>query len=1048
MPVNAEIEATPAVEPEDQSRLITDLIAKIAPLLPPQGPVSAFTFLNVLEALEELPFEEGVRKGARIFGCRPYLAEDQYQRHLANGRIHRADLLIELLTDLGERSHEQIGSLGPLLHLRTAMLSHPLRSGPVEELRWFVAETDALTKMSPEAPLDMRERMISSTRDWMNQGVKNASETTEGKKSVASHQRLLADLMEHFGDSSSWNSDTWEEISLKALWRICREGVHGVDVPWQRPSLPVRQHDLLLEFTGVDSDALVNDLLIRFCASYADQGLADWALPNRAEGFFRAFVELFRQRGGPPDRWRQNLGVELERMHATGVSPAESIQESLHALGVPAEEWEEYLTATVCALKGWAALLYQMEVRSDRVPIPAREGTLLEYVAVRMILERCALQYVAQTTLPESVPLSELRSYLIARVRAHRLSSIEQRALSVFQLAQVLGWFPATLIQLTRDQWTKLVTEIEAFGNLERRRIFHNAYERRYRTKALDAIAIRAAMPARRVERPRFQACFCIDAREESFRRYLEEIVPDVETFGAPGFFSVPIYYKGVADAHFAALCPIVVRPKHWMIEEVVSGLEETHRTRAQTRKVIGTASHRLHRGSFGATAGALLTASLGVLASVPLVARVLFPRLTAQIRRSANSYVEPPRRTRLRLERKSVEPGPEGDGIGFSLPEMANIAERVLRDIGLTHNFSRLMIFFGHGSSCLNNPHKSAYDCGACTGSAGGPNARALALMLNDPRVREILNSRGLKIPADTIFLGGLHNTGDDTCKFFDLDLLPDSHRADLASAEKTLADVCRRNAHERCRRFQSAPLNLTPEAAHRHAEGRTEDLAQTRPEFGNATNALCFVGRRERIRGLFMDRRCFMHSYDPTADDENFSILGRILAPVVPVCEGINLTYFFSYIDSPGWGSGTKLPHNVASLLGVMDGYQSDLRCGLPFQSVEIHEPMRCLFVIESTPEAMENIMARDAVVRRILRNNWAQLALLDPHSAEIHWYRKGEFRIYHPESLRLGIAPTSLSWYQGHREHLEFALIEDAFVKPEYESRTSPSGANHGS
>jgi uncharacterized protein YbcC (UPF0753/DUF2309 family) len=38
-----------------------------------------------------------------------------------------------------------------------------------------------------------------------------------------------------------------------------------------------------------------------------------------------------------------------------------------------------------------------------------------------------------------------------------------------------------------------------------------------------------------------------------------------------------------------------------------------------------------------------------------------------------------------------------------------------------------------------------------------------------------------------------------------------------------------------------------------------------------------------------------------------------------VTPVCSGINLQYFFSYVDPPGWGSGTKLPHNITSLLGV---------------------------------------------------------------------------------------------------------------------------------
>jgi uncharacterized protein YbcC (UPF0753/DUF2309 family) len=207
---------------------------------------------------------------------------------------------------------------------------------------------------------------------------------------------------------------------------------------------------------------------------------------------------------------------------------------------------------------------------------------------------------------------------------------------------------------------------------------------------------------------------------------------------------------------------------------------------------------------------------------------------------------------------------------------------------------------------------------------------------------------------------------------------------------------------------------------------DARAEDLAQVRPEWGHATNALCVVGRRERTRGLFLDRRAFLVSYDPTQEDAEATILSRVLAAAVPVCAGISLEYYFCHTDPSGYGCGTKLPHNITSLLGVMDGAASDLRTGLPWQMVEIHEPVRLLFVVESTPEVMLKIMDRNPTIGTLVSNGWVQLATLAPDSGRIAVYQNGEFEPYAPQTRHLPAAATSADWYRGWREHLEFAEL----------------------
>lgn len=1006
-------------------------ILQIAELLPTQGPITAFVFLNTLQALEDLPFDQGVKEGARLFRTQPYLSEEAYRERLTAGRIRLLDVQQGLRDDLGDRADEVLFDATTRIQLRLAMLQFPLRTGTTDELRWFMDETDALRKMRLETPAPQREKFLREAKHWIMRDGRTAGADHHYRpdESDARAQVLLADLLERHGNSSmeQWSPATWEACSLEALWRVCQVHLQGLPPPRPTNEHPLRHRDLLLAATGEDSDVLVHEVLIRFCAAFADQGFADWLLPDREQGFFQSFCKVYGQGDGPPAPWLAGLPAELARLQVRGTTPLESIAESLQLLGVAPSQQREFLTAAILALQGWAGLLWQLEARGDRVPVPAPTGSLIEFVAVRLILERLAVVHLARQHLGFYGSLAEL--FDEARIAQYRTPavSVEQRAHLVFQLAQVLGWSAFDLHNLPREQWERLIEEIESFHSFERRRLFHLAYERQFRVQALDAIVAQSRQPGRRLDKPRFQAVFCIDTREESFCRQLEEIAPDVETFNVAGFFGVAMYYRGVADAHFATHCPIIVRPKHWVIEESVLPLEETNRFRAQTRRAIGATSLGIHRGSRNLAGGALLTASLGVLATIPLVARVLFPRWTAAFTRTAQSFVAPPLITRLRLERQTPEPGPADEQIGFSVEEMANIGERMLRDMGLTDNFARLVLFFGHGSHCLNNPHKSSYDCGACCGSPGAPNARALAAFLNDRRVRQILESRGLTIPKETCFLGGLHNTCTDTMTFSDLDLLPKSHHGDFERARATLKEALQRNAHERCRRFYSAPLDISPAAAHLHVEARSEDLAQTRPEFGNASNALCFVGRRSRIRGLYLDRRSFMQSYDFSTDDEESTLLARILAPVVPVCQGINLMYYFSAVDPTGWGCGTKLPHNVASLLGVMDGYVSDLRPGLPQQGVEIHEPMRLLFVIETTPERMLSIMARNEIVGRILRNGWAQLAVLDPLSNDIQVYQNGRFEPYVPEVIGLPRATSSVDWYRGWRDHLGFASIE---------------------
>jgi uncharacterized protein YbcC (UPF0753/DUF2309 family) len=1009
-------------------------IEHAAHYLPAQGPIQVFIHHNTLHVFDHLPFSEAVVRGERIFGCEPYLSEERFARERARGRIRDEDVVAVLEADLGSQASENV-LLESRRNFRLALLRHAVYDAPAAELRWHMAESHSLRRFRPDVFDDRRDRFVAETRHWALRDVlPEPSQEAEAADETGARAAIREILRKASPTELENRSDSgWEAFGLEALWRACGVGVRCAALA-EPPPAPVRHRDWLLAAGEVDADRLVHELLIPFCGSFLDQGLAPWALPGRERGFYHAFFDLHAG-GAAGAAWRTSLPAEIHRLREANLSPLESIAESLELLGVSDSERDYFLAATLLALRGFAGMLWQVETRGDRVHHPLPADCLVEFLAVRLVLDRLALQFLARDRMGLELPLDRLRAELETLVRRPDDGRV-RLAFQIFTSAQALGWLPGDLAALSAAEWRRIISEFKSFPAIERRRLLHLAYERRHRITTLDAIAAHRPIP-RRPERPRFQAACCIDEREESFRRHLEEIAPDAATYGVAGFFGIAIYYRGLADAAFSPLCPAVMQPTHWVTEEVDPLIEASHRRRVGLRRVLGDLAHRVHLSSRTFSLGALLSGAVGALASIPLVARVLFPRATSRLRRSAGSWFQA-ENSRLHLERTAPTPGDAPDAIGYTVEEMTNVAEKLLRDIGAVSEFARLFFIIGHGSVSMNNPHESAHDCGACGGGRGGPNARAGAQMLNDPRVRLGLAARKLAIPEDVVFVGAMHNTCDDAITFFDLSAVPASHSAELAAARRDLEAACQRNAHERARRFESAPLALDPPAARRHVEGRSQDLAEVRPEYGHATNAVCVVGRRDRTRGLFMDRRTFLTSYDPTLDEPETPILARILGAVIPVCGGISLEYYFSYVDSAGWGCGTKLPHNITALLGVMDGAASDLRTGLPWQMVEVHEPVRLIFVVETAPENLLRIIERNATIAAFCRNQWVQLVALDPGGPAMQVFDGLGFIPYVPEQTTLPAAPSSIEWYRGWRDHLGYAAI-----RPRPDARPAPGG-----
>ena len=764
-------------------------------------------------------------------------------------------------------------------------------------------------------------------------------------------------------------------------------------------------------------DEIIHPWLIRLCSAFLDQGAAYWPMPHRERGFYEAVRTLLGQRGGIFPRYLRGLDKEFRRQEGLSFSAIDAVLDYLAAESFADFQWEDILRSELLALPGWAGLMRKLEESPGLAPHESIPCSLMDFLAVRLTMSRVATRMGAGDTVPRENPLK-------TQERLHL-----SRTARIYDAARVVSFSAAEVNLVSDPEWAAFVNEVKACNGLERRRILHLAYERWHERGILHGLASHGRYRGLSClkAKPRAQVFFCLDEREESIRRALEELDPEVETLSTAGYFGVAVDYQGIDDPEGAAFCPVVVKPRHAVLEQPKEEDAALHERRRWRRRLLGLLMMSSFVSSRSLLRGWLSTTALGLLSAVPLIGHLLAPRRYAMLRDWLNKAFLPEPRTELQFMRDAAESRDAVKGLlmGFAADEKAESVATVLMPAGLKRGFARLVVMLGHGSTSLNNPHESAHDCGACGGRRGGPNARLFAAMANRPEVRARLSERGIDIPDDTWFIGGYHDTCSDDIELFDLEMLPATHYDDLGRIRKSLDEARARDAHERARRFESCQTTADPAEALRHVEERSEHLAQPRPEYGHCTNAVCIVGRRSLTRGLFLDRRAFLVSYDADQDADDRS-LASLMAAVVPVCAGISLEYYFSFVDNDRYGCGTKLPHNVTSLIGVMDGHASDLRTGLPWQMVSIHEPVRILFVIETTPERLNRVIGGSASLKRLVENRWIRIATIDPASGRVHVRRDCGFEELDGPLERLPVALSSAEWYAGKIEHLPMAWI----------------------
>jgi len=998
-------------------------------------PMRAFIHHNPLHGLERMPFEDAVAEGQRLFHGNGFLPRTTYQQYFRNNKVDAQSLKSGIDNFL--KQHGAVNGIN--LHAWLMKL--------LTEIDTSVSNSDSL-----------------ATSVDIKAALRNES-------TYATQELELDDLVDRLLDNTVNHCPLYESL------------------------------DNLFD-TGIGDE--LDELVIKSCLDFFDEGQSVWGMPERDKGFFAAWRDVARRNARLFLRGRHILETL-----AVDDDPEGIIVHVMERLNIPKDNWVKCFRRELARLHGWAGFIRWRSNARHYHQGRQHPGDLVDFLAIRLTLALALIHERGQDGVPDSaehlekfIRHSPIETYLRqqlysktimpawaqrveealfsgsrdriekvfhAYVKEKRLRDAGKQATSLRKLAELNNEGKA-LDTMSTAELTQLLSLLRKFEQREGM-IWLESMEAAAMNQLLKGI--NSSVPAPNGKRPFAQALFCIDTRSERLRRHLEN-VGDYQTFGIAGFFGVPVSFMELGKGTETHLCPVLLTPKNLVMEMSVGDIKDA--------LILSSMEKAVHELKDSVLTPFVTVEAIGLLFGLDMVGKTLAPTFynrwrsrldhhnhkpnthllidklsreqadsvvravqRAVIAKAIEAEFEVPQenikddmvrelreaalghadsspllqqqlnldenraqafikrlRTTYRINKTDARAQMNRLGrIGFTLEEQVGFVSQALRAIGLTNNFSRFILVVGHGSQSENNPYESALDCGACGGNLGVFNARIFSHMANKPAVRQRLLEQGITIPEDAWFVPALHNTTTDEVEMYDLDLLPSSHPVYLDRLQNGLIAARRLCAQERIPELNFISEKPNANDADKQALRNAMDWSQVRPEWGLSRNVYFIIGRRSLTESFPLNGRAFLHSYDYRLD-RKLRLLENILTGPLVVGQWINMEHYFSTVDNEHYGSGSKVYHNVAGRFGVMTGNLSDLRTGLPAQTVladgkPYHEPMRLITVIEAPFKHVIAAIDQVAVVRKLLNNGWIRFLIVDPESGKTHVYSRNKWQEY---------------------------------------------------
>lgn len=948
---------------------ILEKLNAVKDTVPHYWPIGAFIHHNPLKGFEHLHFKDGLDKAQSIFGGKVYMDPDYYIRLYNEGKIKAEQLEKNLLTPLKESDLENYLEEAKSFMLEVSPLWNGLRS--YEELKVHEIDEDLHTYLEVNSIYMNTDAWIESlTKHMTLYEIHDAIFGTREKELI---EKEVIEYITRFLDKQQTTlSMTDRDLGMFNTFKLYEDIDYVIDA--EEYVLEALEK---LQVEDVEKYFLTHILKLHGWAGY---------IKYRSED-----KDYFPQKEHPStmmDYMAVRLHFELKYMQKKEIN------------------------------------------NFDKLEAYIKENT--PYAILKLLWEKGKLTGTYIDAMEESKDYQKILDDYVK-------DEINLNSLQVQLAKNKLPALDMTLIEFSN--FVNLLKKEEGF-------IWLKSLEDTYIMQHVDEFTT----PHTYDKKPLSSTIFCLDVRSEVIRRKVEASGPHT-TYGAGGFLGIPISFVEFDKAHELALAPAIVKPQNIVFEIPVESHEEYNVKKGvnkTTKKVLSDLKNNPYTPY-------IMVEAIGWLFGVKLFGKTFFPEKTNKLFKNMkpkkpkttftldkltikeiekyirrlhtniiNEVLTTQSDTKLKQEELiilwehlvfnkdlCIKISPNiinklkhayhitGEDyniqkdklaqVGFTMDEQVMYLENLLKMIGLVKEFPKFVVISGHGSVSDNNPFESALDCGACGGSISLPNARALCMIGNKHDVREKLREKGIDIPQKVKFLPALHTTTTDEMTFYDTDTLTTKDLADFHRMEQDFRNAALASREER--------VAVLPNANKQEDLFiKTMDWSEPRPEWGLAKNMGAFAGPRDSIRHTKLDNRLFMHSYDSSIDNENAEILTRIFNGPLVVGEWINLEHYFSTVDNAIYGAGSKVYHNVVSKIGVYNGNYSDLKIGLPTQSVleegeAYHEPVRLLTYMEAPLEIVGKAVEK-SIAKEFILNEWIRPIIIDKAAKKVYSYESGEF------------------------------------------------------